>query len=103
MISVKVTYQIKPSFLEENKQNIQAFLMDFKHMQTTRFLYHVYLKEDGATFVHISMYDNADIQKQVLATPSFLHFQQQRDQHGSTEQVEIETLTHLGSSLGLIK
>ena len=102
MISVKVTYQIKSQFLEENKRNIQLFLADFKRMQTSRFLYHVYLKEDGLTFVHIAMYENADIQKQVLATPSFLEFQKQRDQSGSTEMVEIENLNHLGSSLGLI-
>lgn len=103
MISVKVTYRVKAGFLLENQKNINTFLSDFKTMQTSRFLYHVFLKEDGVTFVHLAMYENADVQKDVLATPSFVYFQQQRDQNADEEVVKIENLQHLGSSLGMIK
>lgn len=103
MIAVQVTYKVKADFAETNKSNIGIFLADFKEMQTSRFLYHVYVKEDGLTFVHVSMYENEDIQQQVLATPSFLAFQQQRDDSGLAEAPTIEVLKHLGSSLSVVK
>jgi hypothetical protein len=103
MISVQVTYKVKADFVEENKSNINVFLADFKGMLTSKFLYHVYLKEDGLTFVHVSMYENEDIQELVLNTPSFIAFQQKRDAQGLAEAPVIEHLQHLGSSLSLIK
>lgn len=103
MIAVQVTYKIKSDFVETNKSNISAFLADFKEMQTSRFLYHVYVKEDGQTFVHLSMYENEEIQQHILNTPSFLAFQKQRDESGLIEPPVIEALKHLGSSLSLVK
>ena len=103
MIAVQVTYKVKVDFVEENKSNISAFLADFKEMHTSRFLYHVYVKEDGLTFVHVSMYENTEIQEKVLNTPSFIKFQEVRDQSGLTELPTIENLAHLGSSISLIK
>ena len=103
MIAVKVTYQINAQFVEDNKRNIAAFLNDFKEMRTSKFLYHTYVKEDGVTFIHVAMYENADIQQQVLNTPSFLFFQQERDEKGLVAPAVVEALIHLGSSLALIK
>lgn len=103
MISVKVTYEVEPSFVVENKANINAFLTDFKKMQTSKFLYNVYLKKDGVTFVHLAMYDNAEMQAMVLITPSFLSFQQQRDERGLVGAPIMEELDHVGSSLGVIR
>lgn len=103
MIAVQVTYKVKAEFVAENKGNISSFLADFKEMHTSRFLYNVYVKEDGLTFIHVSMYENSDIQKQVLDTPSFVKFQQRRDESGLIELPTIEYLDHLGSSISLIK
>ncbi len=103
MITVQVTYKVAPAFIEQNKSNISAFLDEFKRMQTSNFLYHVYVKEDAVTFVHVAMYENIEIQEKVLAIPSFLKFQQERDDIGLVSVPIIETLQHLGSSLGLIK
>lgn len=103
MIAVQVTYKVKADFVEENKNNISIFLADFKEMLTSRFLYHVFVKEDGLTFVHLSMYDNEDIQQQVLALPSFIAFQKRRDESSLSQAPTIEDLKHLGSSLSLVK
>ncbi|WP_199119271.1 hypothetical protein [Pedobacter sp. ASV28] len=102
MISVQVTYRIKPDFVEKNKKNIHNFLVDFKSMLTTKFLYNVYVKEDGLTFVHHSMYADEAMQQEVLNTPSFLAFQRERDEHGLIEAPSIEILTHIGSSMRTI-
>lgn len=103
MIAIQVTYTVKPNFVETNRANIGAFLADFKAMQTSNFLYHIYVKEDGLTFVHLSMYENEEMQREVLATPSFIKFQQERDEQGLDGTPLVEELKHLGSSLGMIK
>lgn len=103
MIAVQVTYKISADFLEDNKRNIATFLADFKELRNSKFLYHVYTKDNGLTFVHISMYENEEIQSEVLKVPSFLTFQQERDEKGLVEAPIIESLSHLGSSISVIK
>jgi len=103
MIAVQVTYKINADFVEENKRNIATFLADFRELLHSKFLYHVYVKEDGLTFVHVSMYENEEIQQQILNVPSFLTFQQHRDERGLAAPPIIERLEHVGSSLRIIK
>lgn len=102
MISVKVSYTVKPEFAAKNKQNITTFLTDFKQLKQLKFLYNVYLQDDGLTFLHISMYENEEVQQLILATPSFLSFQQQRDESGLIVSPSIERLSLFGSSLGVV-
>jgi hypothetical protein len=102
MISVKVSYTVKSEFAAQNKQNINAFLTDFKKLKHLQFLYNVYLQEDGLTFLHIAMYENEEVQQAVLSTPSFVAFQQSRDESGLIGAPVIEKLNLFGSSLGVL-
>lgn len=102
MISVKVSYTVKPEFVAQNKQNISIFLADFKKIITNNFLYNVYLQEDGITFLHISMYENEETQNEILNVASFKDFQQQRDQSGLVDLPKIEKIMLIGSSLRTI-
>jgi len=102
MISVKVSYTVKPEFVAQNKQNISIFLADFKKIITNNFLYNVYLQEDGITFLHISMYENEETQDEILNVASFKDFQEQRDQSGLVDLPKIEKITLIGSSLRTI-
>jgi hypothetical protein len=102
MLSVKVTYTVKPQFVAQNKQNINAFLIDLKQLVHLEFMYNVFVKEDELTFVHMSIYENENVQKQILNTPSFKYFQEERDKSGLTNKPVIETLNLVGSSLSLI-
>lgn len=97
MITVKVTYGIKEEFVTTNKQNIAAFMRDFKSMGAG-FEYDVYTLDDCTTFVHLSSYENEEIQQRVLNTPSFKEFQRQRDESGLTKAHTIDTLTFVVSS-----
>ena len=90
MITVKVTYTIKPSFVKQNLENIRRFMNDFKQLEG--FQYAVYTSADGNTFTHISHHKDEVIQKGVLALPSFLAFQQQRDASGLIGEPQIEVL-----------
>ncbi|MDQ7949579.1 MAG: hypothetical protein REI93_12080, partial [Pedobacter sp.] len=96
MISVKVSYTVKPEFVAQNKKNISIFLADFKKMFAVNFLYNVYLQADGVTFLHVSMYENEDVQEQVLNVPSFLSFQKECDESGLDGQPTIENLNLFG-------
>ena len=98
MISVIVTYKVKPEFVEQNKQNIQQFLKDFKALDTSEFQYNVYTKEDNLTFVHHSIYRNEQIQTELLNVPSFKEFQRQRDESGLNGSHTVEVLNLVGST-----
>jgi hypothetical protein len=98
MISVKVTYTVKPEFVQKNKENINVFMADFKKLDNNEFRYTVYLSGDGKTFVHLSHYNNESIQKQLLDVPSFKVFQQQRDESGLEGVPNIEILQLVATS-----
>ena len=98
MISVKVTYTVKPAFVAQNKTNIKIFLEDFKKLNPSDFTYEVFLCADGITFLHLSTYRDEAIQKHILNVPSFLSFQKARDESGLNDSHTFEMLEHIGSS-----
>lgn len=98
MITVIVSYQIKPEFSEQNKQNIQKFLNDFKQLDPATFSYNVYTKEDNLTFIHYSTYKNEEVQNEILNIPSFKEFQILRDESGLNGTHKVEILNFVGSS-----
>ncbi|MGM8363804.1 hypothetical protein ACSV4D_17970 [Flavobacterium sp. ARAG 55.4] len=98
MIIVKVTYTVKPEFVQKNQENINLFMVDFKKINTNEFRYVSYICGDGKTFVHLSHYKNEDIQKRLLQVPSFLSFQKQRDDSGLEYLPEIEVMEVVASS-----
>ena len=97
MIIVKVTYTVKPDFALKNQENIHKFIEDFKKIKANDFRYISYLGEDGQTFTHISMYQNEEIQKQLLAVESFKSFQKQRNESGLEAAEKIETMQLIGA------
>ena len=98
MISVKVTYTVKPDFVQKNQENINLFMVDFKKMNTNEFRYVSYVCGDGKTFVHLSHYQNEDIQNRLLQVPSFLSFQKQRDDSGLENLPQIEIMQVVATS-----
>lgn len=99
MVSVIVSYTVKPEFAEENQKNIHVFLEDLKNMNSNEFRYDVFLQDDGVTFLHHSTYLNDNIQTIVLNTPSFREFQRIRDEKGGLDgSHKVQVLKLLGSS-----
>lgn len=101
MIVVKVRYKVKDAYVDTNKELIQKFLTDFEKLDNTQFLYTIFQGEDNS-FTHLSQYKNKEIQQVLLNTPSFLHFQEQRDKYLVSEP-EIELLNLIGSSKDILK
>jgi hypothetical protein len=102
MITIKVSYTVKPEFVIKNKENIAVFLEDFKKMNADNFKYSVYLLDDGVTFVHFSSYSNETVQQEVLNVPSFKAFQQKRDESGLNNSHKVEVLNFVGSSFPVL-
>lgn len=102
MISVIVTYQVKPEFAAQNKANIQTFLADFEKLDASKFKYTVLLKEDGVSFVHYSHYSDETMQNELLNVPSFKAFQQMRDESGLNDSHKVEVLQLVGSEGELV-
>lgn len=103
MISVFISYTVRPDFVEENKRNINNFLEDLKTLNSNEFQYNVYIKEDGLTFLHQSTYIDENIQTIVLNTPSFRRFRTIRDEKGLDNTHQVEVLTLVGSSNNILK
>lgn len=101
MIVVIVTYTVNDMYVNTNKEMIQAFLTDFKNLDSTEFSYSIFQTEDGKTFIHTSQYKNKEIQQTILTTPSFLRFQEQRDKN-LTSEPKIEILNFIGSSKAIL-
>ncbi len=97
MISVIVSYQVKPDFAAQNKANIQTFLKDFEQLDASKFKYTVLLKEDGVSFVHYSQYADEAMQTQLLNVASFKAFQEMRDASGLNDSHKLEILQSVGS------
>jgi len=93
MIIVKVTYTVNAGFVEQNQQNIAAFMADFREIAGNEFHYNIYLQADGQTFVHLSHFGNKEIQQSALNTASFKRFQQERDNLGLVSPAQIEELS----------
>ena len=98
MINVIVSYTVPEDFIEINKTNIQKFLGDFEQLNASEFSYRVLQKENEPGFVHISNYANPEIQQQLLAVPSFVEFQKQRDSSCEDIKQKIEIYQFIGSS-----
>lgn len=97
MIIVQVNYTVEEAYVNTNKARIEAFLKDFKKLEKSDFLYSIFQSQDGQTFTHLSQYKNKAIQETLLSTPSFVQFQEERDQH-LTAAPRIEFLNFTGAS-----
>jgi hypothetical protein len=98
MIIAKVTYRVKSEFVEKNQENINLFMKDFEKLDNKLFRYTAYLSTDGKTFVHLSHYQNEEIQKQLLSVESFKSFQLQRDASGLEALPQIEMMNVVAGS-----
>lgn len=81
MFAVKVEYEVQENYISQNKERITSFLMAFKEMDQSRFRYSVFQEKDTNKFIHLSEYQDEEIQKELLANPVFLKFQEERDKN----------------------
>jgi len=54
MKTVKVKYKVKEDYVETNKTNIKAVMVELRDLGDVGVKYAVFLKEDGRTFIHLA-------------------------------------------------
>lgn len=95
---VKVTYTIKPEFVEQNRRNIEAVMADLQRSKHPGIFYHTCLGPDGKTFIHTAFFKSDDEQRLLNELTSFRHFQEQLKASGPELPPKQELLTLIGSS-----
>jgi hypothetical protein len=74
---VKITrhrYTVKPEFVEQNTQNLEAFIAALTAASVPDLTYRVFLEEDGQTFLHL-VTSHDDPSAVITRLPSFKKFQ----------------------------
>ncbi|WP_218916227.1 hypothetical protein [Pseudopedobacter saltans] len=61
-----------------------------------------FLDKDGITFVHISNYENENIQNQALNNASFLEFQKSRDESGLNNSHKVQLLEYIDLTTNMV-
>lgn len=97
MKAVKVEYQVKDEFIEQNKRNIEAVIEELKSRGDVGVKYFANIKEDGKTFVHINIMRD-DVDSSVMSEmDSFKKFQKELGEN-VTVKPEVMPLKNIASS-----
>ena len=67
-------YTVKPQFVGQNRQNLDAFIAALTAASVPDLSYRVFLEEDGQTFLHL-VTSNDDPSAVITGLPSFKKFQ----------------------------
>ncbi|MGO4290154.1 hypothetical protein [Chitinophaga sp. RAB17] len=98
---VKVTYTVKSSFAQQNKENVRVAINELRKLNIPAIKYFVNLGADGKTFTHFAIYENNEVQDLLLNAPFFKTFQQQRDASGLEVAPVIEEMSLVTSSFDM--
>ena len=71
---IKVEYTVQPEYVETNKANIRKVMADLRSKNVSGFKYFSQLAEDGVTFMHIAIKENADVINPLNEMESFNAF-----------------------------
>ena len=75
MKSVKVTYTVRPEFVEENKANIRAVMAALEANPIDGVSYAAFTLDDGNTFVHVNIARDDEALSQLTGMSEFQAFQ----------------------------
>jgi hypothetical protein len=95
---VKVTYTVKPEYVEQNRQNIGNVMEELKKLNHAGINYHCCLQSDGKSFIHTAFFRSDEDEKLLLNLPVFKYFQEQLKANGPEIPPKQEFLILVGSS-----
>jgi quinol monooxygenase YgiN len=75
MKSVYVKYQVDPSFVETNAENVRQVMSELRATGSDGVRYQSFRQSDGVTFVHFGMYRDEAALEKFTSMPSFQAFQ----------------------------
>ena len=95
---VRVTYTVKPSFVEKNSENIKAVMNELRRLNRPGINYFTCLSADGKTFIHTAFHQSEEDQKALNDLEVFKQFQQELKASGLEVPPQQEVLTLIASS-----
>jgi hypothetical protein len=98
MIIVHVTYTVKPTFTEQNQNNIRKVMEELRQHTNSGINYHACLGADGKTFMHHAFFRSEEDRKLLNELPAFKRFQEELKASGPEAPPKQEMLSFIGSS-----
>lgn len=97
MKSVKVTYQVKPEFVEQNKKNIQV-VMDYLKVNPIEGMYYSsYQLDDEGSFMHINFALDDETMNKLNDVEAFVDFRMQLKASDPVESPKAQKIEFVGA------
>ena len=77
MENTRVTYTVRPEFVEQNKANIAQVMKDLRAKNNPNTKYASYLDEDGVTFMHFAQFPDEETAQLLTGLESFAKFRKE--------------------------
>lgn len=97
MKSVKVTYQVKPKFIEQNKKNIQAVMNYLKDNPIEGMYYSTYQLDDEGSFMHINFARDEETMNKLNDVNAFVEFRMQLKASEPIESPKSQNIEFVGA------
>lgn len=95
---IRVTYTVKPEYVEQNKANIEQVMRDLRDVKNPNAKYASYLEEDGITFMHFAQYPDEETAKILNDIPSFAKFRKGLKESGPVSPPKAVDLSLVASA-----
>ena len=95
---VRVTYTVKPEYVEQNKANIARVMKDLKAFNNPNTKYASYLEDDGVTFMHFAQYPDEETAALLNKVPSFNKFREELKASGPVSPPVAKDLSLVGAA-----
>lgn len=98
---VRVTYTVKPEYVEHNQANINQVMSDLKAFGNPNTKYASYLEEDGVTFMHFAQYPDEQTALLLNGLDSFAKFRTELKESGPVSPPKAMNMTLVGAAFDL--
>ncbi|MBO6515430.1 MAG: hypothetical protein JJ975_02670 [Bacteroidia bacterium] len=98
---VRVTYTVRPEYVEQNKANIEQVMNDLRALNNPNTKYASYLAEDGVSFMHFAQYPDEETAQLLNELPSFAKFRQELKASNPVSPPQSNHMTLVGAAFDL--
>ena len=101
MENTRVTYTVRPEFVEQNKANIAQVMKDLRAKNNPNTKYASYLDEDGVTFMHFAQFPDEETAQLLTGLESFAKFRKELMESQPVSPPSAKNLTLVASAFDI--
>jgi len=98
---IRVTYTVRPEYVEQNKANIAQVMMELKAENNPNTKYASYLEEDGVTFMHFAQFPDEETSQILNGLASFAKFRKELKESQPVSPPVAKNLTLVGAAFDI--